>query len=80
MASGKNSNPLYGHFHCLSHASRFQPHRIELKFFWIGPEHLPDSLLCGPCARKKRKVHGGLCDLLYKPGTGTGPLHGKRRF
>lgn len=59
MASGKNSDPLHGHCRCQSHAQKFRPRR-GLRFFWIGPEHLPDSLLCGLCAGGKNRIHGGL--------------------
>ena len=55
----KEMDPLHGHSLCLEHARRFKPRRIGVHFFFIPPEFLPQSLVCGRCAPHKL-VSGGI--------------------
>ena len=46
----QKTDPLHGHALCYAHASKFNPRRSGLNFFYIPPGSLSSKFLCGRCA------------------------------
>ena len=56
----KKSNALHGHARYLSHAEAYSPspQRSDIKFFYISPEDVSATLLCGRYAPQKKSTAG----------------------